>query len=131
MLMFKPMLLQRPAFKEMISDDKMKALVMECLRQQCEDNSQLRALLAIHCRKLDQGSSSHHEAKSNVMEDGYVLSRLAEIRSQGAKDRYARALPQDTNLLTSLQRRHGIQAASQADGATVTATAETVTTPEL
>ena len=127
LLMFKPMLLQRPAFKEMISDDKMKALVMECLRQQCEDNSQLRALLAIHRRKLDQGSSSHHEAKSNVMEDGYVLSRLAEIRSQEAKDRYARALSQDTSLFTSLQRRHGTQAASRADGAT----AETVTTSEL
>eukprot|EP00291_Cryptomonas_curvata_P029279 CAMPEP_0172205532 /NCGR_PEP_ID=MMETSP1050-20130122/32671_1 /TAXON_ID=233186 /ORGANISM="Cryptomonas curvata, Strain CCAP979/52" /LENGTH=432 /DNA_ID=CAMNT_0012884427 /DNA_START=990 /DNA_END=2289 /DNA_ORIENTATION=+ len=117
---------QRPVFKEMISDDRMKGLVMECLRLQCEDNSQLRALLAVHRRKLDQGPSSHHEGKANAMDDGYILSRLAEIRNQEAKDQYGRALSQDAGLFTSLQRRHGLQAALRVDGPT----AEAVTTSE-
>jgi hypothetical protein len=123
---FFPVLLQRPVFKEMISDERMKALVMECLRLQCEDNSQLRALLAVHRRKLDQGPASHHEVKAHAMEDSYILSRLAEIRNQEAKDQFGRALSQDPGLFTSLQRRHGSQAASRADGPT----AEAVTTSE-
>ncbi len=123
---FHPVLLQRPVFKEMISDDRMKGLVMECLRLQCEDNSQLRALLAVHRRKLDQVHSSHHEVKANAMDDGYILSRLAEIRNQEAKDQCGPALSQDAGLFTSLQRRHGPQAALRVDGPT----AEAATTSE-
>lgn len=99
----------------MVSDERMRDLVMQSLRLHCGENSMLRALLALHRRKLDASPSA--AGRPDVLDDEYVVSRLAAFRRREAQ-RAGEAAPhaEDAAAQAVQARRLRLKAASAVDG---------------